>query len=106
MSRDERRYVERHPKLPHAFTPALLINQVGTIANGIEEFKSDLGYLMLLDGTGYFSSTTIHCKNCSTKTDKKGNVIYFHSCITPVLAKPRSEYVLSLTPEYIRHVPK
>jgi hypothetical protein len=68
---------------------------------GIEQFKSNIGYLMLLDGTGYFSSNTIHCKNCLTKTDKKGKVTYYHSGITPVLAKPGSEYVLPLPPEYI-----
>lgn len=69
---------------------------------GIEEVKSDLGYLLCLDGTGYFSSDTIHCKNCVTKTDKKtGNVTYYHSAITPVLVKPGGGHVLSLPPEFI-----
>lgn len=69
---------------------------------GIEKFKSDLGYLLCLDGTGYFSSDTIHCKNCLTKTEKKtGKITYYHSAITPVLVKPGEEHVLSLPPAFI-----
>ncbi len=70
---------------------------------GIEELKSDLGYLLSLDGTGYFSSDTIHCKNCLTKTSEKtGKVKYYHSAITPVLVKPGEEHVLSLPPSFIK----
>jgi hypothetical protein len=73
------------------------------VANGdIEQFKSDLGYLVALDGTQYFSSDTIHCRDCLTKTDKKtGTVTYYHAAITPVIVKPGDEHVLSLVPEYI-----
>ncbi|MGI0062737.1 MAG: hypothetical protein ACREBA_09835, partial [Nitrosotalea sp.] len=68
-----------------------------------EKFKSDLGYLLALDGTGYFGSDTIHCKNCLTKTEKKtGNITYYHSAITPVLVKPGEEHVLSLPPSFIK----
>ncbi|MGH2611422.1 MAG: hypothetical protein ACRDFB_00055 [Rhabdochlamydiaceae bacterium] len=70
---------------------------------GSEKFKSDLGYLLALDGTGYFGSDTIHCKNCLTKTEKKtGNITYYHSAITPVLVKPGEEHVLSLPPSFIK----
>lgn len=70
--------------------------------NDISLFTSDQGYLVALDGTQYFSSTTIHCKNCLTKTDKKTQVItYYHTALTPVMVKPGSEYVLSLVPEFI-----
>lgn len=73
------------------------------VAQGtIESFRSELGYLIALDGTGYFSSDTIHCKACLTKTDKKTNkVTYYHSALTPVLVKPGDEHVLSLPPEFI-----
>jgi hypothetical protein len=61
-----------------------------------------LGYLLSLDGTGYFSSETIHCKNCLTKTDEKtGKATYYHSAITPVLVKPGEKHVLSLPPAFI-----
>jgi hypothetical protein len=70
---------------------------------GIEKFRSDLGYLLALDGTGYFSSDTIHCKNCLTKTEKKtGKITYYHSAITPVLVKPGEDHVLSLPPSFIK----
>lgn len=69
---------------------------------GIESFKSELGYLLALDGTGYFSSEKIHCTQCVTKTDKKtGRVTYYHSAVTPVLVKPGEEHVLSLPPAFI-----
>lgn len=68
----------------------------------ISFFKSELGYLLALDGTQYFSSDTIHCKNCLTKTDKKTKTVtYYHTAITPVIVKPGSEHVLSLVPEFI-----
>jgi hypothetical protein len=68
----------------------------------IKEFKSDLGYLIALDGTQYFSSDSVHCKNCLTKTEKKTKrVTYYHTAITPVVVKPEGEHVLSLVPEYI-----
>lgn len=68
----------------------------------IASFKSELGYLLALDGTGHFSSATIHCKNCLIKTEKKtGKRTYYHSALTPVLVKPGEEHVLSLVPEYI-----
>jgi DDE family transposase len=70
--------------------------------NTIEQFKSTLGYLLALDGTGYFSSDTIHCKNCLTKIDTKtGKVTYYHSALTPVLVKPEENHVISLPPAFI-----
>jgi len=73
------------------------------VQNGeITSFKSELGYLLALDGTGHFSSTTIHCNDCLIKTEKKtGKKTYYHSALTPVLVKPGGEHVLSLVPEYI-----
>ncbi len=70
---------------------------------GMGEFTSDLGYLLCLDGTGYFSSDTIRCKNCLKKTSEKtGKVTYYHSAITPVLVKPGENHVLSFPPSFIK----
>ena len=33
-------------------------------------------YLLLSDGTGYFSSPKVHCKNCCVKNHKNGSVTY------------------------------
>lgn len=71
-------------------------------SGGINKFKSELGYLLALDGTQNFSSDTIHCEDCLTKTDKKtGKITYYHTAVTPVIVKPGEEHVLSLIPEFI-----
>jgi len=89
---------------PHLLFPVFEKCLDQLVANGdIRQFKSELGYLIALDGTQYHSSDTIHCKNCLTKTDKKiKEVTYYHTAITPVIVKPGNEHVLSLVPEYIK----
>lgn len=57
--------------------------------------------LVTLDGTQYFSSGTIHCEYCSSRTHKNGSVTYFHSAILPVIVAPGQPQVISLAPEFI-----
>ena len=57
--------------------------------------------LMALDGTEYFSSSQIHCSNCSTRTLKSGETHSFHSVVTPVLVCPGQTHVIPLVPEFI-----
>ncbi|MEA5550954.1 ISNCY family transposase [Anabaena cylindrica UHCC 0172] len=57
--------------------------------------------LVTLDGTQYFSSGTIHCECCSSRTHKNGTVTYFHSAILPVIVAPGQPQVISLPPEFI-----
>jgi hypothetical protein len=57
--------------------------------------------LVTLDGTQYFSSQSIHCECCSSRTPKNGNVTYFHSAIVPVIVAPGQPQVISLAPEFI-----
>ncbi len=60
------------------------------------------GHLLVdLDGTQYFSSQTIHCDYCSSRTHKNGTVTYFHSAILPVIVAPGHPQVISLAPEFI-----
>jgi hypothetical protein len=35
-------------------------------------------YLLALDGTGYFSSKTMHCASCLRKVHRNGSVTYDH----------------------------
>jgi hypothetical protein len=35
-------------------------------------------YLVALDGTGYFSSSTMHCASCLHKVHRNGSVTYAH----------------------------
>jgi hypothetical protein len=57
-------------------------------------------WLCSLDGTQYFSSTKIHCPNCTVKVIG-GVVHYAHTTITPVLVLPGKEQVITLEPEFI-----
>jgi hypothetical protein len=38
-------------------------------------------YLIAIDGTGFFSSNSVHCKNCCTKKHKNGEVTYHHQAL-------------------------
>jgi hypothetical protein len=57
--------------------------------------------LVTLDGTQYFSSQTIHCEQCSTRTHKNGSITYSHSAILPVIVAPGQAQVITLAPEFI-----
>ena len=59
-------------------------------------------YLLLLDGTEYFFSPTVHCPGCLEKKDKKtGDVTYSHQMLGAVLAHPDHREVIPLCPEPI-----
>jgi hypothetical protein len=59
-------------------------------------------YLLLLDGTGYFSSQKIHCESCLQKVNKHtGEVTYQHQLLGAVLAHPDHHEVIPLAPEPI-----
>lgn len=57
--------------------------------------------LIAIDGTEYFSSSQIHCSNCSKRTLKSGETHYFHSVITPVVGCPGPAHVIPLVPQFI-----
>jgi hypothetical protein len=57
--------------------------------------------LVALDGTNYFSSKAIHCPNCLTRQLTKGQSLYYHAAITPVIVSPGHAQVIALPPEYI-----
>jgi hypothetical protein len=59
-------------------------------------------YLTSLDGTGYFSSKTIHCSSCLEKVNKKtGEVTYYHQLMGAVIIHPDLREVIPLMPEPI-----
>jgi hypothetical protein len=72
----------------------------------LDEFRSyNNNLLIALDGTGYFSSQSIHCDACSQTHHKNKDgtitITYSHSAVTPVVVKPGCHKVISLIPEYI-----
>src|SRR5438445_8344685 len=58
-------------------------------------------YLLALDGTGYFSSTTIHCASCLHKVHRNGAVTYFHQMLCAAIIHPDMREVIPLMPEPI-----
>lgn len=59
-------------------------------------------YLLSLDGTGYFSSSSIHCDSCLEKVNKQtGEVTYQHQMLAAVLMHPDHREVVPLAPEPI-----
>src|SRR3982750_3250390 len=58
-------------------------------------------YLVALDGTGYFSSTTIHCDSCLHKEHRNGQVTYYHQMLGAAIIHPDFRAVIPLMPEPI-----
>ena len=59
-------------------------------------------YLLSLDGTGYFSSSSIHCDSCLEKVSKQtGEVTYQHQMLAAVIIHPDHREVIPLAPEPI-----
>ena len=57
--------------------------------------------LVALDGTEYYSSQSISCPCCSTRTSRKGQLTYSHKAILPVIVSPTQSAVISLSPVFI-----
>lgn len=86
--------------LRRGFTDLFALLQRG---KALEQFNyNGLGYFISIDGTGYFSSTQIHCESCCQKVDKKtGEVSYYHQMLSPVMIHPDIKQVIPLCPEPI-----
>jgi hypothetical protein len=61
----------------------------------------DGAYLLALDGTGYFSSQTIHCASCLHKVHRNGAITYYHQLLGAALLHPDRREVIPLMPEPI-----
>jgi len=68
----------------------------------LERFEFLGGYLLSLDGTGYFSSGKVHCESCQVKKHKNGTVTYQHQMLGAVLLHPDLKEVIPLSPEPIQ----
>jgi hypothetical protein len=58
-------------------------------------------YLLLSDGTTYFSSDKIHCPRCLQKRNCNGVTTYYHQMLGMALAHPDRSEVIPLCPEPI-----
>ena len=70
----------------------------------LEQFAFHDGcYLLALDGTGYFSSPTVHCQSCLEKKNRKtGEVTYQHQMLGAAIVHPDHKEVIPLAPEPIQ----
>src|SRR5262249_51787675 len=58
-------------------------------------------YLVALDGTGYFSSPTIHCDSCLYKEHRNGSVTYYHQMLGAAIIHPDFREVIPVMPQPI-----
>ena len=69
---------------------------------GLEGFTYlDGHYLLSVDGTGYFSSSSVHCEHCCEKHHKDGRITYSHQMLGAVVVHPEQREVFPLAPEPI-----
>src|SRR5713101_7199572 len=66
----------------------------------LEELVLLDGYsLLALDGTGYFSSQTMHCDSCLHKVHRNGAITYDHQLLGAAMLHPDRREVIPLMPE-------
>ena len=82
-----------------AFSEVFSLLQRGKVLEGYTFI--DNHYLLLADGTGFFSSKSVHCKNCCEKKHRNGTVTYSHMMLGATLAHPDHKEVIPLCPEPI-----
>jgi len=58
-------------------------------------------YLLLADGTGFFSSKSVHCENCCVKNHRDGSKTYYHQMLGAAIVHPDYSEVIPLCPEPI-----
>ena len=58
-------------------------------------------YLLALDGTGYFTSKTIHCASCLHQVHRNGTITYAHQMLGAAIIHPDVRAVIPLMPEPI-----
>jgi hypothetical protein len=91
------------PVTPAALSaPFWAIFQLLEEAGGLHSYRClDGQWLVSLDGTQYFSSSKVHCAQCTVRVHQ-GVEYYAHTAITPVLVAPGESRVITLEPEFIR----
>jgi hypothetical protein len=58
-------------------------------------------YLLALDGTGFFASSSVSCPHCCVKTSRTAGERYYHQLLGGVLVHPQHKEVIPLAPEPI-----
>ncbi|MCY4356594.1 MAG: hypothetical protein OXD01_03630 [Gammaproteobacteria bacterium] len=66
---------------------------------GLEQFTYLGHYLLSVDGTGYFSSSKVHCDQCCKKHHRYDSVSYYHMMLGAMLVPLWIKHVIPLPPE-------
>lgn len=70
----------------------------------LESFEFLDGYYLLsLDGTGEFSSSSVCCPQCCKKEHKNGLVTYYHQMLGACIVHPDQNNVIPMCPEPIKN---
>lgn len=96
-----RQRLDRVPasRIRRAFTKIFALLQR---AHLLDHFKFlDNSYLISIDGTGYFSSSSIHCEQCCVKEHKNGSKTYYHQMLSAALVHYDQKVVYPFAPEPI-----
>jgi len=91
------------PVSPEGIKPAFKGVYQVVKQNGVLGEMKFLGhYVVSLDGSGYFSSPTVHCSNClERKNSKSGEITYHHQMLAGAIVHPDMATVIPLAPEPI-----
>lgn len=82
-----------------AFTSIFSELQRGKV---LEKYEfMDGKYLLLSDGTGFFSSKKVHCNNCCKKEHRNGTTTYYHQMMGAAIVHPDHKEVIPICPEPI-----
>jgi hypothetical protein len=85
--------------LRSTFTGIFSLLQRGKV---LESYKFLGEYLLVpCDGTGMFSSESVHCENCCEKHHKDGRITYYHQMLGGVIVHPDHKEVFPFCPEPI-----
>lgn len=66
-----------------------------------EHWVKEGQYLVVLDGTQYFSSEKIQCPNCLRRKTREGNIRYSHQVLPATIVRPGTHQILPLDVEQI-----
>lgn len=81
--------------------PFIEINQQLYDHGFLEGFRYFGGFLILVDGTGEFSSSKINCPECCVRKHQNGETSYYHQLLGAVIAHPDKKQVIPVFPEAI-----
>ena len=71
-------------------------------SKALERYKALQDYYLLsVDGTGQFSSESVHCKHCGVKQHRDGTVTYYHQMLGAAIVHPDEKVVIPIAPEPI-----